>query len=354
MAFYRFNKPLEGRQKVLFELGGFIFLIFVWWLLTFGESPLVHKGILPSPYKVFLALFEMINSNDLIPNFFYSLGLNLGGYLEAICIAVPAGFALGLVPRLRGAFIRPVDAARFLVLPAAVGLFIAWFGIGSWMKMHFLAFGIIIYLLPVAVQRIDGVQDVYLRTAYTLGANFWQLIKTVYFPAVISKLFSDIRILTAISWTYIVIAEAIGGEAGIGALTWRVGLRRGRIDKVFCLLIIIMLVGIFQDKIFGYLDKKLFPHKYQQKDAESNLPNPESSIMGSTWKFVQSILPWTGIALYLILVIDEYVGLLGHLNLLSYLFRDTLWVIHVVILLITVFMIYSSPWIIKLFKKDRS
>ena len=331
MAFYQLNKALEGRQRTIYEIGGFVFIVTVWWLLTLGNEPIIHKGILPSPAKIVAAFFEMLNENDLVPNFCYSLGLNLGGYIEAILIAVPLGFALGLIPKLRSTFIRPVDAARFLVLPAAVGLFITWFGIGSWMKIHFLAFGIIIYLLPVAVQRIDEVSDVYLKTVYTLGANTWQMIRTVYFPSVISKLFSDIRILTAISWTYIVIAEAIGGEAGIGALTWRVGLRRGRIDKVFCLLIIIMLVGIFQDKLFGYLDKKFFPFKYQG-DQHQNNKIKAPGLLRIVWSFFLNALSWVILFLYLLFAMDEYFGIIGNYKILNILFRDTIWVMHVIFL----------------------
>ena len=160
--------------------------------------------------------------------------------------------------------------------------------------------------------------------------------------------------MTAISWTYIVIAEAIGGEAGIGALTWRVGLRRGRIDKVFCLLIIIMLVGIFQDKIFGYLDKKLFPHKYQQKDAYAKIGQDDESIISTIWSFTGSVLPWIGIGSYFILVLDEYFGLLGHLDLLSYLFKDTIWVIHIVVIFIVVFKLYTSGFSLGISNKSRS
>jgi NitT/TauT family transport system permease protein len=303
-------------------------------MLTLGENPIVPRGILPSPARVYHALIELLQENNLIPNFLYSLGLNLGGYIEAIALAIPLAFALGLIPRLRASFQRPVDSIRFLVLPAAIGLFIAWFGIGSWMKIHFLAFGILIYLLPIAIQRIDEVNDVYLKTVYTLGATPWQMIRTVYFPSVISRLFSDIRILTAISWTYIVIAESIGGEAGIGALTWQVGLRRGRIDKVFCLLIIIMLVGIFQDKLFAYFDKKFFPFKYQAERPGSGRKQETSSYKEIIFGFSGRIMVLTLLLGYFLLTLDEYFGIFGHMNLLSYLFRDTVWVFHLFWLLI--------------------
>ena len=129
------------------------------------------------------------------------------------------------------------------------------------MKVSFLAFGIIVYLLPIVVQRITEVADIYLKTTFTLGATDWQTIKTVYFPAVMSKLMDDVRVITAISWTYIIIAELLGKEGGIGALMHTNG-RQGQTEKVFVGLAMIILVGYLQDRIFIFIDKRLFPHKH--------------------------------------------------------------------------------------------
>jgi len=157
---------------------------------------------------------------------------------------------------------RWVNAVRFIPLTAVTGLFIAWFGIDSNMKVQFLAFGILVYLLPVVVQRIDDVLKIYLQTAFTLGATKWQMIKTVYLPSVASKIIDDVRVLTAISWTYIIIAEVLNQSGGVGALIHLSG-RNSRLDKVFALLIVIVLIGIIQDYLFALLDKMLFKFKYQ-------------------------------------------------------------------------------------------
>ena len=120
---------------------------------------------------------------------------------------------------------------RYLPLTAVTGLFILWFGIEDEMKVAFLAFGIIVYLLPVVVQRIDEVKDVYLKTVYTLGATDWQTVKSVYIPSVMSKLMDDIRVLTAISWTYIIIAELLNRQGGgIGAMIY-IKARQGKQKK---------------------------------------------------------------------------------------------------------------------------
>ncbi|TDQ28494.1 ABC transporter permease [Tenacibaculum caenipelagi] len=220
--------------------------------------------LLPSPIKVIKAFPELNKDDDVIGNTFFSIKLNVLGYLLAILVAIPIGFLLGLVPLFRGLFSRIIDSYRFIPLTAVTGIFIMWLGLGSEMKVFFLAFGIIVYLIPVVVQRIDEVQKVYLNTVFTLGASTWQTIKTVYIPYVLSKLIDDIRVLTAISWTYITIVEMLNKGGGIGELIWTAK-RQSRIDKAFAILIIIVIIGILQDRLFVMIDKIFFPFKHVNK-----------------------------------------------------------------------------------------
>ncbi|MCI5059002.1 MAG: ABC transporter permease subunit [Flavobacteriales bacterium] len=220
--------------------------------------------LLPSPIKVIESFPELNSKDDLIGNTFFSIKLNVFGYLIAIGISIPLGFLLGLVPLFRGMFSKVFDSFRFIPLTAVTGIFIMWLGLGSEMKMLFLAFGIMVYLVPVVVQRIDEVDNVYLRTVFTLGANSWQTIRTVYIPYVFSKIIDDIRVLTAISWTYITIAEMLNKGGGIGELIW-MAKRQSRIDKAFAILIVIVVIGVLQDRLFVFLDGILFPHKKLNK-----------------------------------------------------------------------------------------
>jgi NitT/TauT family transport system permease protein len=236
-------------------------------LIAYNDTDLQRFGLkkvkvsnLPSPLLVIKAIPEMFNRDSLIPNILKSIKLNIYGYIIAIIISLIIGFLIGLIPLFRGLFSRILDAGRFIPLTAVTGIFILWLGIGSEMKVMFLAFGILVYLIPVVVQRIDEVQSVYLHTVYTLGANAWQTVRSVYVPYVMSKLIDDVRVLTAISWTYITIAEMLNKSGGIGELIWEAK-RQSRIDKAFAVLLIIILIGILQDRLFVFLNQVFFPHK---------------------------------------------------------------------------------------------
>ena len=223
--------------------------------------------LLPSPVQVIKAFPELNENDDVIGNTFYSIQLNVLGYLLAILISIPLGFLLGLIPLFRGLFSQIINSYRFIPLTAVTGIFIMWLGLGSGMKVTFLAFGIIVYLIPVIIQRIDEVQKVYLNTVFTLGATAWQTVRTVYIPYVFSKILDDIRVLTAISWTYITIVEMLNKGGGIGELIWTAK-RQSRIDKAFAILIIIVVIGVIQDKLFVMIDKMLFPHKHVNKGSK--------------------------------------------------------------------------------------
>lgn len=327
-TFFELRGQLSGLWSWVLVTLGAVFILLLWTWLSWGENPIVAPNALPKPWRVFTAFGDLLQENDLIRNTTLSVSLNLAGYIEAILLALPIGFFIGLFPLFRGMFQRQVDSIRYIPLTAILALFITWFGIGTPMKIHFLAFGIIIYLLPIIVQRIDEVNDIYIKTVTTLGATDWQTIRTVFFPAVMSKLSDDIRVLTAISWTYIIVAEMIGNEGGLGALIYRAGQRVGRTDKVFAILIVIIIVGIIQDKLFVKLDRILFPHKYQQADSVKKGQLRSENIISVIGDFVIDLLVWILIIAYVVLLINEITGILTIQKFFGYFFEKSAWAVH--------------------------
>jgi NitT/TauT family transport system permease protein len=254
---------LKPNQANLIQGVGFVLILSLWVLVC--QFMDISPSILPHPFMVIKAFGELHFEDALLRNLGFSIKINLWGYFEAILISLPLGFIIGLFPLFREAFRKYIDAFRFIPLTALTGLFIAWFGIEEGMKIQFLAFGIIVYLLPIVVQRIEEVDQIYIDTVYTLGANKFQTITSVFIPAVLQKISDDIRIITSISWTYVIVAEVINKtEGGIGALIFT-SARQSRIDKVFALLVIIVAIGFIQDKALCFLDRLIFPSKYAKE-----------------------------------------------------------------------------------------
>jgi len=113
--------------------------------------------------------------------------------------------------------INPIMAPlRYMPISAFIPLLILWFGIYEKQKIAFLFLGVFVYLLPVVVTAIRAVPEELVQTALTLGASKWQVIRTVLVPAALPEICDSFRVMNAISWTYVILAEAVNPEHGLG------------------------------------------------------------------------------------------------------------------------------------------
>ncbi|MEJ0053993.1 MAG: ABC transporter permease subunit [bacterium] len=249
----------SARQNTLLGIVGVSLWLFSWWL--FATLGILPRQIAPGPFEVLGVVPDMHFHDMLVRNVWFSFEMNLLATFIAIVISVPMGLALGLLPFFRGMSTPFFVGLRFLPLPVATILFMAWLGIGYTMKTAFLTVAIAVYLVPTVIQRVDEVRQVYVDTVRTLGANEWQLVRYVYLPDVFSRVWDDIVILVGLSWTYISFIELINkGEGGIGALIYSAQ-RTHSMEKYYALLLIIMFVAFIQTAIFKLIGRVLFPYK---------------------------------------------------------------------------------------------
>lgn len=274
---FQFEGEVDNNTKKFLGGLGWIGLILTWWLIA--ASDIVTDRILPSPFAVAASYFELLMGSDYtyttVSNLFkelfssshllYHIGfstlVNILGYLEAAVIAIPLGFLIALFPAPRHILEKPLNAFRYLPIPAAIGIFIAAFGIGIGVKVNFLAVGILVYLLPVVVQRVLETDKVHIQTMSTLNATSWQKMVHLYIPSVMSRVFVDIIVLVAIGWTYITVIEVINNQGGLGGVAVAAG--RGRTDIIYAILALIILLGTLQDRLMRKVDKRLYRYKYE-------------------------------------------------------------------------------------------
>ena len=260
------NSPLfeirgtpSPRTQTILKISGIAFILLLWQALCM--TGWIGPRILPPPMAVLHTIPDLHFKDALVRQLGYSCFLNGAGYVEAVVVCLPLGFLIGMFPIFHGMFNGPVNSIRGIPLTAVTGLFMQWFGIDNTMKIQFLSFGIIVYLLPVVVQRTREAPMLYQQTAFTLGATKWQMFRTVFWPYVRSQIVQDIKVLVVISWTYIIVAEMMNNTGGVGAILYS-SARQGRIDKTFAVLFIIVIVVLVQDWLFQVADKIINQHKY--------------------------------------------------------------------------------------------
>lgn len=261
---FEFGGSANKKQSRIFGILGGLLLFLVWYLVVaFGW---INSKILPNPIDVICCFPELVSEGKLFYNVGYTVGLNLLGFIMALIVVIPIGFLIGIYPIFSTLFRKYFEALRFLPLPTVTGIFIASFGLGFMMKSLFLSFGITIFMLPALIQKVIDLQDpsnekdhALLEAGKTMGYSNWQLFIYIYWPYVMDKVYQDIRSLVAVSYTYVVIAECLNKEGGIGSAIQTMT-RQSRTPEIFAMLFIIVLIGILQDWIFKKLDPKIFPY----------------------------------------------------------------------------------------------
>jgi ABC-type nitrate/sulfonate/bicarbonate transport system permease component len=237
-------------------------MILLWWILTLGpaEERSIAPTILPSPGEVLQSVPELLTNRNLVLHIGASLQRVGFSYFLALAIVFPLGILMGAFGSASAAFTPIVTASGYVPIATLVPLTMSWFGTGELQKVIFLAMAFGIYLLPLVAKAIDGVPDVYLRTAFTLGASRWQIVSRVLVPVAMPDIWHSMRLAFGVGWTYLVLAEVVVLVDGLGYLI-EISRRRGPREHIYLTIIVISLISWIADQAWGQLGSRLFPYR---------------------------------------------------------------------------------------------
>lgn len=236
----------------------------VWWGLTAGsavESRLLGPQILPNPLEVLTSFPSLVRDRGLGASIAYSLFRTTVGFLLAAALAVPLGVLMGSFTRVREFFSPLSTIGGYIPIAVLVPLTLSWFGLGEKQKILFLALATFVMLLPLVISAISQVDDVYLTTAYTLGAGRRQAVLDVLVPVALVDIYDHMCLTYGIGWGYIILAEVIDAPYGLGSLIIS-SQRRGPYEHVYAVLIVIVLISILINWSLAKLGDWLFPYRH--------------------------------------------------------------------------------------------
>jgi NitT/TauT family transport system permease protein len=251
----RIREAVGGRRARKLALAGAAFFLGTWSALSYGG--IVPAVILPTPGDVLKAFPRLHFEEALVRSAGWSFYRVTMGFLLSAALAIPLGILMGTFPPIKAFFAPLLDPLRFLPISALVPLTIVWFGIEEMQKIVFLFMGTVVYLLPLVVEAVDRVEEVYLQTATTLGASRWQIVRHVLIPGALPSIGEALRVMNGIGWTYVILAEVINARYGLGALITVAG-KRSHVDQIFALVLVILLIGIVTDQLIRGVNRRLF------------------------------------------------------------------------------------------------
>jgi nitrate/nitrite transport system permease protein len=184
----------------------------------------------------------------------HSLGRVGLGYLIAMLVAIPLGFAIGMSPLVY----RALDPFIQVLKPISP---LAWMPLALYTIKDSTTSGIFVIFIcsvwPMLINTAFGVASVrrdWLNVARTLEVSRWRTAFEVILPAAAPTILTGMRISMGIAWLVIVAAEMLVGGTGVGYFVWNEWNNLSLPNVIFAILVI-GVVGMVLDLLFGRLQK---------------------------------------------------------------------------------------------------
>ncbi len=248
----------------------FTLLVFAaWFFATSGaeiEDRMLVPLILPSPWEVLMAFPRLHFEQGLVRGVLISFGRITAGFSLAALTAVPLGVLMASYPRV-AAFFKPLSiASGYVPIVVFIPLSLAWFGIGEAQKVGFLFIGCFVALLPAVVHAISDVPNDFINLATTKGATQWQVITRVLIPVAGPNIWNSLRLVYGIGWGWIILAEIVNGDRGIGFLI-SISERRGQTASIYAIILVIIAMAVLCDQVWLRIGRRLFPYVARQSNT---------------------------------------------------------------------------------------
>jgi NitT/TauT family transport system permease protein len=261
------RREIPTWQTVAFALACLAVCFGLWWLVTRDRGDgdrIISRLTLPSPAETFADFPSLWNERYLTVNTVITLKRVGLGFGLAALVGVPLGILCGCFPRVHAFFLPLTIFGRNIPIAALIPLTFTLFGIGEMQKVIFIFIACVAFIVSDAAQAVAEVGTPYVDTAYTLGANRWQVILKVLVPLALPGIFNALRVLFGLAFGYIMLAEVIkfGSEAGgLGDLI-EMSQRRGLREDIILILLIIPVLALLIDRALYWVQRELFPYRY--------------------------------------------------------------------------------------------
>lgn len=241
---------------VVLATASFVVPFLAWWILSAGG--VLSGYILPTPTRVIDAGVNLFVKGSLLPDIGISFYRVMAGFLISAVLAIPIGILAGCFKSIEALCEPLVGFIRYLPAAAFIPLVIVWLGIGENAKIAIIFIGTFFQMVLVVADITRRVPSQLRDVSLTLGASRRQVLRYVLLPAATPGVLETMRIMAGWAWTYLVVAELVAANSGLGFRILKAQ-RFLATPDVFVGIAMIGLLGLGTDLAFKLLTTRLVP-----------------------------------------------------------------------------------------------
>jgi NitT/TauT family transport system permease protein len=253
----RLYEPISNRTYVLVAITSIGLVLGLWSVASYGHW--VQQLFLPTPTQVWAAALDEVRTGILWVDVSASVYRILLGFLISTAVAIPVGVIMGTYKLGEAFFEPPIDFIRYMPAVAFIPLALIWFGVDDRQKLVILFIGIFFQEVLLIMDNVKTVRHNLVDIAYTMGLRQFEVIRRVVLRSAMPGIVDTLRISMGWAWTYLVVAELVGANEGLG---FRIQQAQRYLDTPTIVLgiLVIGILGLAFDFGFKTLYARAFPY----------------------------------------------------------------------------------------------
>jgi NitT/TauT family transport system permease protein len=250
------RQTISPRAYWALALVGLVLPLLLWWAVTMRAAN--DPVFLPDPWRVAARAVGWWTEDDLSADVLISVWRVVAGWGLSAVLALPLGLLIGSYRSVQALLEPLTDFIRYMPAVAFIPLVMLWFGIDESSKIAVIFIGTFFQMVLMVAEDVKRVPMSQIEAAQTMGATRGELLEQVILPSAKPALLDTLRITMGWAWTYLVVAELVAANSGLGYSILKAQ-RFLQTDKIFAGILIIGLIGLAMDQGFRWLHRRAFP-----------------------------------------------------------------------------------------------
>ncbi len=248
------------RSRTVHFWRSFILVVFLggWELLS--RTRVIDEFFFSRPTDIAARLWTWVSEGTSEGPLWFHLWVtmeeSLLGFFTGAVAGIVAGIALGrdrMLSDIFSIYIKVINSIPRVVLAP---IFIMLFGLGLTSKV---ALSFVMVFFVVFSNAFQGVREAdrnLLANARILGAQGWQLTRSVVIPSAMSWIFASLHVSFGFAIVGAIVGEFVGSRHGIGLL---INIAKGSFDAagMYAAIVLIMVVALVAEQLMTLLENRL-------------------------------------------------------------------------------------------------